>query len=453
VCASDGVERWDVIDALASLVAKSMVGAEPWGDSTRYRLLETLRHFARDRAGQDLEWLRRRHGAYFAELADRLGAGLMGAEELAWRPRLAADLDNLRTAAGWAFDAASLDKVAIGVRIIDGLLVETMAQSTWGIQAWAVVAVPRVDELSVALRSVVLAAASFDAFNLGYFDRAKVLGGRVLAESQKSTVALFLALSSVSTSSLAGGDPAGATAILAEGRRQFEGGEASDWLACAVHCLASFVAYYTGDPETARSEAERGLASARRVRSPTMLAFSLSGHALALSDRNPEEALAAAEESIRLVEAGAGNSTYTTSLQTAATLQLALGDTASAARTIVVAVEHEARVGGSRAVLATLVALAAEVLANHIAGFEAAATLSGAVIGPVFGHIETYLRGAHYERYERALADLAVAMGADAYANARHHGATMSFDEIIRFTLRQVASLVENNTTNNGPNR
>ena len=50
VCTGEGVERWDVIDALASLVAKSMIGAEQLQDITRYQLLETLRHFARDHA-------------------------------------------------------------------------------------------------------------------------------------------------------------------------------------------------------------------------------------------------------------------------------------------------------------------------------------------------------------------------------------------------------------------
>ena len=116
VCAGDGIERWDVIDALASLVAKSMVGAERSGDTTRYQLLETLRHFARDRiaAGGDLDGLRRRHAAHYAGFAERAGAGLMSPDELVWRPRLAAELDNLRAATGWAFDAASLDDVALG---------------------------------------------------------------------------------------------------------------------------------------------------------------------------------------------------------------------------------------------------------------------------------------------------------------------------------------------------
>ena len=106
VCATDGIERWGVIDALAGLAAKSMIGSEPAGDTIRYQLLETLRHFARDHAA-DLDGLRRRHANHYAALAEQAGAGLLSRDELAWRPRLAAEIDNLRAAVGWAFDASS----------------------------------------------------------------------------------------------------------------------------------------------------------------------------------------------------------------------------------------------------------------------------------------------------------------------------------------------------------
>ena len=45
----------------------------------------------------------------YAGLAEAIGAGLMSPDELQWRPRLVADLDNLRAAVGWAFDMAGVD--------------------------------------------------------------------------------------------------------------------------------------------------------------------------------------------------------------------------------------------------------------------------------------------------------------------------------------------------------
>jgi predicted ATPase/DNA-binding CsgD family transcriptional regulator len=48
VCSGEGVERAEVVDLLAALVAKSLVAAETTGVTARYRLLETVRHYAND---------------------------------------------------------------------------------------------------------------------------------------------------------------------------------------------------------------------------------------------------------------------------------------------------------------------------------------------------------------------------------------------------------------------
>ena len=50
VCAGGDVEDWEVLDLLSHLVAKSLVVAEPPEDGqVRYRLLENLRQYARER--------------------------------------------------------------------------------------------------------------------------------------------------------------------------------------------------------------------------------------------------------------------------------------------------------------------------------------------------------------------------------------------------------------------
>ena len=89
----DGVEPWDVLDALRDLVAKSMVVADetPHG-TTRYQLLETLRQYARERLDEqgDTDRFRRRHAELFAEFAEHAGPGLLGPDELRWRAAPAA---------------------------------------------------------------------------------------------------------------------------------------------------------------------------------------------------------------------------------------------------------------------------------------------------------------------------------------------------------------------------
>ena len=88
VVAGDGVEAWDVLDALTDLVAKSMVVAEEAADGTmRYQLLETLRQYGRERldAVGDADGWRRRHAEHYATVAEAAGEGLRGPDELAWK--------------------------------------------------------------------------------------------------------------------------------------------------------------------------------------------------------------------------------------------------------------------------------------------------------------------------------------------------------------------------------
>ncbi|HVQ96291.1 MAG TPA: BTAD domain-containing putative transcriptional regulator [Mycobacteriales bacterium] len=82
----------DVFELLASLAVKSMVMAEARGPVARYRLLEPLRQFARQRLEQrgDLAGCRRRHAEHFSARA-------RGGEPAV----LAADADNLREAMSW----------------------------------------------------------------------------------------------------------------------------------------------------------------------------------------------------------------------------------------------------------------------------------------------------------------------------------------------------------------
>ena len=68
--------------------------------TTRYPMLETLRQYARERLDEagDTDVWRRRHARRIAAFAERAGPGLLGPDELPWRPRLHAELNNLRAA-------------------------------------------------------------------------------------------------------------------------------------------------------------------------------------------------------------------------------------------------------------------------------------------------------------------------------------------------------------------
>ncbi|MGH9253268.1 MAG: protein kinase domain-containing protein [Vicinamibacterales bacterium] len=105
VCGSDdGPGDLDTIELLSHLIDKSLVAVEDdEAVGRRYRLLETVRQYARDRLFESGEAARVRDGhfQFFQRLALEAEAELLGPRHVAWARRLAADHDNLRVALEW----------------------------------------------------------------------------------------------------------------------------------------------------------------------------------------------------------------------------------------------------------------------------------------------------------------------------------------------------------------
>jgi len=104
VCAGEGIEDWEVVDLLTSLSDKSLVVAEERAGSTRYRLLETVRQYATEKAAQSGAGTssRNRHLAHFLALAEEAMPHLSGAQQALWLDRLESEHDNLRAALVWS---------------------------------------------------------------------------------------------------------------------------------------------------------------------------------------------------------------------------------------------------------------------------------------------------------------------------------------------------------------
>jgi len=71
VCLEDGSE-WDILELMAQLVDKSLVNMYEFAGDTRYRMLETTRHYALEKlvaAGED-QTAYNHHSNYFLQLAE-----------------------------------------------------------------------------------------------------------------------------------------------------------------------------------------------------------------------------------------------------------------------------------------------------------------------------------------------------------------------------------------------
>jgi tetratricopeptide (TPR) repeat protein len=93
-----------VLELLARLVDKNLaVYEEDEEGRGRYRLLETVRQYARDRLMEsgEAETVRRRQRDHFLRLAEEAEGHLTGPEQARWYERLEAEHENLRLAIAW----------------------------------------------------------------------------------------------------------------------------------------------------------------------------------------------------------------------------------------------------------------------------------------------------------------------------------------------------------------
>lgn len=90
----------ELLDSLSSLVDKSILLREETNTVVRFRLLETVREYGRDKLDQSDEYaqLRRRHRDWYQQLALAAEAGWISDRQLDWISRLEREQPNLREA-------------------------------------------------------------------------------------------------------------------------------------------------------------------------------------------------------------------------------------------------------------------------------------------------------------------------------------------------------------------
>lgn len=105
VCADAAIVEVDILNLLGSLVEKSLVQVDFSSDETRYRLLESIREYSRDKLIQsrELESMMRAHAASYLKLAQNLEGKWENTPDTNWRAQVDPELENWRAALRWAF--------------------------------------------------------------------------------------------------------------------------------------------------------------------------------------------------------------------------------------------------------------------------------------------------------------------------------------------------------------
>jgi predicted ATPase/DNA-binding SARP family transcriptional activator len=267
VCADPGTTEDDTLELLIGLVDKSMVTALSNTPRSRYRLLETLRVYGRDRlqeAGLENP-IARRHATYFTDLAEQAARAMHGPHEGAWVQRVLPDYDNLRA----AFERVAADRDSdLALRLIASLPELAYLRVGYESARWA----ERALEFASADHPLFVAAVGSvarGAWNRGDFLRARSVAG------------------------IAGGRAPG----RGTGRIAYPGDVVAD------------VALYEGDVDAALRYYDAEVLRARRDDDPIRLVWTLYYVSICHAVRRaPERGLAAAEESMRVAEA-TGNPT------------------------------------------------------------------------------------------------------------------------------------------------
>jgi non-specific serine/threonine protein kinase len=206
VCASAELPRERILDLLERLVSKSLVIALKEHDTTRYTLLETLRHYlfgCLAAAGED-EVVRARHRDWCIAIAEREVPELFDQQQVAL---LTQEQDNLQAALHWTLEsdqAGAAGRLAVGMSplwLLQGRFDEGRARLA------AVVDLPSAAGSPLAAARAYMWAAAL-AFNEGAYVVTEELGlrGLALAEAAGDKDAIVGTLFQVGQAALGQGD-------------------------------------------------------------------------------------------------------------------------------------------------------------------------------------------------------------------------------------------------------
>ncbi|MGH9035381.1 MAG: tetratricopeptide repeat protein [Acidimicrobiia bacterium] len=281
----------DMLDLISDLADKSLLAVEAGPGEARYRLSETVRHYAADRLAEAGEAVtaRDRHRDFFVGLGRRESSSPYS-RSASWYGRLAADIDNFRAALEWCFaSGATLSALRLAGAVGDLWIGEGRLDEA---SAWLERALAEAPDAPLRTRGRVLCELAYVRQ-----ERGELAGARAVLEEAS---ALFDAVSD------------------REGRMR-------------VVMMDSLIVLQQGNFETAERLSHEGIALAESLGTPSGTAwcrFGLGWVSLARGDR--EAAIANFEAAIAGFRATGSWDLTPASLAALAPLVAAGGDVARA---------------------------------------------------------------------------------------------------------------------------
>jgi len=442
IAAADGLQRWDILDSLTSLVGKSLVAEDDGpGQTSRYRLLETMRAYARQHlaAAGEPGRLQHRHAEHYAAFAEQAGPELLGRAQLQWQQRIRAEHDNLQAAVTWALTSGGQAR-PLAFRIVAALAAFAIT-SPGTVRGWAEACAAQIGACPPELRAAVLAAAAWSALYAGDVTLARRRAEAALQDpADGDPLSLGLLRGALSFICTLTGQPERGASIAREGRQE-AAEHGIEVLVGDFHVLEARAWTTAGDRAAARRPALEAVEVARRVQNPALSAAAFYAAAAAIWPGDPQTALMLIEDSLALTRAGAFDAILEGALTIAGIIRARTGDLPGALAALQEAMA-QSHAHGNRMMLGITLEVAAVVLAR-LGEAEPSAVLSGAFSAHYPPGISPVPKDERLDIGEaQSLARRA--LGEAAYSAALAQGAAMDDDEVVGYTqgeYRRLASL------------
>ena len=264
VASETEADEADIIDAVVSLVAKSLISTTVINESTYYRLLDTTRAYAAAKLAErgEADCIARRHAIFYSKFLehDEVVQSLFGEHDLSG---YASHIGNVRAALGWALSERG--DVAVGIEL--ATWAAPLLIGLWLLEEcrrWCELALAALDDVSRGSRQEMIlqeALATSSMLTRGHSDqvRANYERGLALAEAFADRARQLRLLAGLNFFFLRLGDIRGALAVaeqadvIAEAAKQPAG-------AAWAECWVGNAHYFLGNQAEAQLHLERCLA-------------------------------------------------------------------------------------------------------------------------------------------------------------------------------------------------
>jgi non-specific serine/threonine protein kinase len=443
VCADGRISSAEVLDALSHLVEKSLVVVSRLeGSEVRYRLLETIRQYAREKlaeSGDEAE-AKNRHLNYFLYWVEQVEPHTLGPDRNIWLDRLDADHDNIRAALDWSLLIS--DGANRGLRLVAGM------GRFWKVRSYFNEGRGRISAALLhpgsQLRTIERARALCQAGNLAMFQSdysaVRTFAEETLAISRElgatARLEVATALELLGEASTETGDYAAARILYKQALELDREIGNLEGIATTLNMLG-WVSVRTGDYARAESGLKEGLAASRQFGDQRQIAEALAGLGeLALRRGQYQPGIELLRESLEISRASGEKWRIAIVLGSLGWVALRQHDFREMRKLLgeSLAVRMET---GDRGGVAWCLEKLAE--ADHVQShFEKAVSIFGAAAA-VRAPMGSMMDAVDRPDYERMISKLQSELGKEAFETVWREGQTMRLQQAVEYALAEPA--------------